>query len=78
MSLHNELRQPSLEQAMKNHMKVVRAAVVLKHRIAADNELEYVLPKVRKELARQAQDGMIRGISVGDMLALVEGTDEPA
>ena len=73
MPLHEELRQPSLEQLVKNHMKVARAAIVLKHRIAADNELEYVLPEVRKRLQAQMQQGYVEGLSVADMLALVEG-----
>lgn len=75
MSLAKELRQPSLEQAVKNHMKVARAAIVLKHRIEADNEIAVVLPEVRKRLMKQMQNGYIEGITVADMLALVEGTE---
>lgn len=73
MSLAKELQQPTLEQAVKNHMKVARSAIVLKHRIQADNELAVVLPEVRKRLAMQMQQGYVEGITVADMLRLVEG-----
>jgi hypothetical protein len=73
MSLTDELRQPSLDQLMRNHIKVARAAIVLKHRIQADNELEQVLPELRKRLAIQMQNGHVEGLSVKDMLELVEG-----
>jgi hypothetical protein len=75
MSLSNELRQPTLDQIMKNHVKVARAAIRLKHSIAADNELESVLPELRARLASQMQQGYIAGLSVAEMLALVEGTE---
>ena len=73
MSISSELRQPSLEQVVKNHMKVARAAIVLKHRIQADNELAVVLPEIRKRLAVQMQQGHVEGITVAEMLSLVEG-----
>lgn len=72
MSLASELRQPTLEQAVKNHVKVIRAAIRLKHSIQADNELADVLPQVRAVLAAQMQTGHIEGITVAEMLALVE------
>lgn len=74
-SLSDELRTPSLDQAVKNHMKVARAAIVLKHRIAADNELAVVLPVIRKRLAAQLQNGHIEGITFGEMLELLDGEE---
>lgn len=73
MSLSSELRGPSIEQVYKNHVKVVRAAIRLKHSIAADNELEQVLPQVRARLEADMQQGRLPALSVGEMLALVEG-----
>ncbi len=75
MSLSDELRQPSLSQVMKNHMKVARSAIRLKHSIAADNELEAVIPLIRARLEAQMQDGWIEGLTVAEMLALVEGDE---
>lgn len=72
MSLSSELRQPSLEQAVRNHIKVIRAAIRLKHSIQADNELADVLPVVRARLAAQMQKGEIKGITLAEMLELVE------
>lgn len=66
-------RGPSLQQVYKNHVKTVRMAIRHKHSIAADNELEQVLPLVKAELDKQLQEGAIRGLSVGEMLALIEG-----
>lgn len=76
MSLTDELRQPSLEQVMKNHLKVARAAIRLKHSIAADNELEYLIPELRRSLTAQLQQGKVKGLSVAEMLELVEGKPE--
>lgn len=73
MSLSNELRQPSLDQLVRNHIKVARAAIVLKHRIQADNELAAVLPELRKRLASQMAAGYVEGITLTEMIALVEG-----
>lgn len=72
-SLADELRAPSLEQVVKNHVKVARAAVRLRHSIAADNELEQLIPVIRGRLAAQMQAGRIPELTVADMLALVEG-----
>lgn len=71
--LADELRQPSLEQVVKNHAKVLRAAIRLKHSIAADNELEYAVPELRARLAEQMQAGRVEGLSVGEMLKIAEG-----
>lgn len=76
MSLTEELRQPSLEQVMKNHLKVARSAIRLKHSIAADNELEYLIPELRRSLTAQLQQGKVKGLSVAEMLELVEGKPE--
>lgn len=76
MSLADRLQQPSLEQVMKNHQKVARAAIRLKHSIAADNELEHVMAALKVRLAEQAQEGRLMGMSVADMLRLVEGGED--
>lgn len=75
MPLSSELRQPSLDQVVKNHIKVARAAVRLKHAIAADNEIAQVIPELRVRLAAQMQAGHIEGLSVEEMLRLVEGKE---
>lgn len=75
MSLARELRQPSLEQVMKNHVKVARSAIRLKHSIAADNELADLLPTLRTRLEVQLQQGKLPSLSTAEMLALVEGVE---
>lgn len=75
MPLADELASPSLEQAYKNHVKVARAAIRLRHSIAADNELSVMLPKIKVRLQAQMQDGRIDGMTVAEMLVLVEGVD---
>lgn len=71
--LPNELRQPSLGQVVKNHKKILRAAIRLRHSIAADNELEHATPALLNRLHAQMQAGHIDGLSVAEMLELVEG-----
>jgi hypothetical protein len=72
-NLSTELRQPSLEQIVKNHVKVARMAIGLKHRIEADNEIALAIPELRKRLAAQMQDGYVEGLSVAQMLDIVDG-----
>lgn len=75
MPLGSELRQPSLDQLVRNHVKIARAAIRLKHSIEADNELEQAIPALRKRLAKQMQEGYISGLSVEDMLLIVAGVE---
>lgn len=67
------MSEPSLEQVLKNQVKAARAAIRLKHSIAADNELAEVLPVLRARLEAQMQQGFIGGFSTAEILALVEG-----
>lgn len=64
---------PDLEQAVKNHIKVARSAIRLKHSVLADNELAVVIPKLRTALAAQMQTGRIDGMTTEEMLRLAEG-----
>ncbi|MCC6311351.1 MAG: hypothetical protein IT345_10595 [Trueperaceae bacterium] len=64
---------PSLEQAFRNHVKVARAAIRLKHSIAADNELAVLLPALKVRLEAGMQEGRIPELTIADLLAMVEG-----
>jgi len=61
-----------LEQSVINHRKVARSAIRLKHSIAADEELNRVMPELEKALAAQLQTGSIEPMSVDDILTLAE------
>lgn len=69
------MASPSLDQVFKNHLKVARSAIRLKHSIAADNELAEVLPQIKARLEAQLQQGFIVGLSTAELLALVEGEE---
>jgi len=59
-----------LEQAIVDHLKIARTAIVLKHRIAADDELNKVLPALRVRLEAQAQKGYLPAPSAVDLLTI--------
>lgn len=61
-----------LEQAIANHRKVARMAIRLKHSIAADEELNRVMPVLERRLAEQLQAGRIDPMGVDDILAIAE------
>jgi len=61
---------PSLEQAILNHRKVVRAAIRLKHSIEADNELAVVMPVITARLAAMVQQGLIPALSIAEVMDL--------
>ena len=61
-----------LEQSVIDHRKIARTAIRLKHSIAADHELNAVMPLVEARLAKQMQMGYITPMSIEDMLALAE------
>ena len=63
----------ALEQSIINHKKIVRAAIRLKHSIAADNELNDVMPLVAARLTAMAQMGLIPEMTMGEALLLAEG-----
>ena len=68
---------PSLEQAILNHKKVVRAAIRLKHSIEADNELAVVMPIVVARLAGMVHDGLIPALSVAEIMDLAANGSSP-
>ena len=57
-----------IEQAIVNHMKIARDAIRLKHSIAADTELNTVLPALRTRLEAQAQHGILPALTVPELL----------
>lgn len=63
-----------LEQAIVNHRKVARAAIRLKHSLAADDELNRIMPVLEQRLAAQLQQGRIEPMSVDDILLIAEQT----
>ena len=72
MGLHGELTAPSLEQAVKNHRKVVRAAIRLRHSVAADNELAVVMPRLEAKLALMLHQGAIPALSLAEVEGLLD------
>lgn len=73
-SLRAELQAPTLEQAVKNYRKVVRAAIRLRKSIEADNLLAEVMPTVEVYLAGQLQQGVIPSLTLGDIEAMLDET----
>lgn len=67
------MAEPTLDQIYKNHIKVARTAIRLKHSIQADNELAEALPALRLRLESELQMGRMPALSVGELIALVEG-----
>lgn len=55
MSVH----KAEAEQARVNTLKIIRAAVRLKHSIAADNELNEVLPEAEMRFDSAVQRGKL-------------------
>lgn len=50
-------RKDDTQQALADSLKVVRAAIRLRHSIAADRQLNDALPRVEKEFYRRVQAG---------------------
>lgn len=55
MAIHRE----EVEQARANMLKIVRAAVRLKHSIQADNELNEILPEAELRFNAAVQRGKL-------------------
>jgi hypothetical protein len=49
----------NVEQAWANRVKVLRAAIRLKHSIAADEELNLRLDEEKKKFYKQVQQGVL-------------------
>ncbi len=60
-----------LEQAIVNARKVARSAIRLKHSIAADNELNAVLPILEHRLGEMLQQGRIPEMTTADIEELL-------
>ena len=68
--------RPSLEQARINARKVARIAIRAKHSIAADNELNEVMPLLDIELAKMVQQGRTPKLGLADIERLISGDEE--
>lgn len=68
--------RPSMEQSVVNARKVARSVIRLKHSIAADNELNEVMPILERRLAAMLQEGLVPALKMGDIEAVVDGTYE--
>lgn len=53
------MKRGTIDQAWANRVKVLRAAIRLKHSIAADNELNEVLDEERKKFLKSVQRGQL-------------------
>jgi uncharacterized protein YccT (UPF0319 family) len=62
-----------IEQAVVNARKVARSMLRLKHSIAADNELNDVMPRIEAYLAQQVAKGYVPELTGEELLKLVEG-----
>ena len=51
------IHKDNIDQARANMLKTIRAAVRLKHSIAADEELNEVLPRAEAQFFKQIQEG---------------------
>jgi len=56
-----------LEQALVNARKVARSAIRLRHSIAADNELNAVMPVLERRLSAMLQQGQVPAMTVTDI-----------
>lgn len=63
----------AIEQAIINYRKVARNAIRLRHSIAADNELNEVMPAIERWLVAQAQQGYVPAATYGQVEALLDG-----
>ena len=65
-----------LAQAMVDQRKVVRSAIRLKHSIAADQELNRVMPGLDKYLSECAQRGEIPSLPLPELIRVAEQMEE--
>lgn len=62
-----------IEMAVIVARKVIRSHLRLKHSIAADIELNDVMPRVEEYLSRLAQQGHVPEFTAEELLSKVEG-----
>jgi len=55
------IQKTEIEQSKAEMTKVARAMVRLKHTLAADRELNEVLPRIEKEFDKRVQRGELPG-----------------
>jgi len=67
-----------IEQTIANYLKIARTAIVLKHRIMADNELNAILPTIRTRLEAQAQQGLLPSLTVPELLDIADTMEDAA
>jgi hypothetical protein len=48
-----------IDRCWANYSKALRAQIRLRHSIAADNEINRVLPEARKEFEKSVQQGVL-------------------
>lgn len=68
--------KPSLVQAEKNAMKIAQTLIRLKHSLAADNELNEVMPILQARLQDMAQSGRLPALTMSQIEEIVGGDDE--
>lgn len=64
-----------IEQAIANHRKVARSLIRLKHSVAADIELNDVMPVIERKLQALAASGQVPSLTTDELLSLTEGTE---
>ena len=65
----------AVAQAIINHKKIARSAIRLKHSIAADNELNEVMPVIENRLVALAQQGRVPELTISQIMESVEGEE---
>lgn len=68
--------KPSLIQAQKNAEKIARTAIRLKHSIAADNELNEVMPLLASRLNDMLQMGRVPRLTMGEIEQIVNRDED--
>lgn len=67
---------PSVEQAIKNNVKVARSMIRLRHSIEADTVISNLIPKLRVRLESQAASGQVTGLGYEELIQLLDGREE--
>jgi len=66
----------SLEQAVKNHRKIARALIRLKHSVEADNELAEFMPLLEARLVSYQQEARIPALTSSEIELMLNGEGE--